>query len=217
MSDIDPTRANEPVDQTAMMPPVRPPTTPRGPDGGDAQRRNMWLIISALVAIIVVLGLILLLGGDDNDNVATGATETTSTTLETTTTSSSTTSTTAETTATTEAPTTSTAPKTTIPSAQCNPKTSPAAPGAPATTFHEAWRVSDRDCAEKLGTDDAVDTLFDLEPNGPEWEFQGCTEVAEPDPHADCAFTYEGGSAHFNLVYGAINGWSIYEVYFVAD
>jgi hypothetical protein len=177
----------------------------------------MALIIGALVAIIVVLALILLLGNDDDDDVATGGTDTTSITLEDTTASSSTTSTTVEETTTTTAGTTSTAPETTIPAAQCNPKTSPAAPGAPAMTFYEAWRVGDRDCAEKLGTEDAVDTLFDLEPNGPEWEFQGCNEVADPDPHGDCAFTYEGGSTHFKIVYGAINGWSIFEVYFVAD
>jgi hypothetical protein len=87
----------------------------------------------------------------------------------------------------------------------------------PANTFYEAWRVGDRGCAEKLGTDDAVDTLFKLKPNGPGWEFQGCTEVADPEPHADCAFTYEGGAAHFNIVYGDINGWSVYEVTFFAD
>ena len=174
--------------------------------------RTRWIALGALAVVVLALAVVLLLAGDDDDgdDDAVGASSTTTTvTTATTTTSTSTTSTTAA--------TTTSAPKATIPPARCDPGTSPAEPGEPAMAFYDAWRIGDRACAERLGTDAAVDELFDLQPNGPGWEFQGCTEVDQPDPHGDCAFTYEGGSTHFKIVYGEIDGWSIFEVYGVAD
>jgi hypothetical protein len=149
--------------------------------------------------------------GDDDDETASGATtsSTTSTTVASSTTTASP--------STTAAPTSTTAsPAETIPPAQCDPKTDPGKPALPAETFYKAWRIGDRSCAEKLGEPAAVETLFKLKPNGPEWEFQGCTAGDQPDS-GDCAFTYEGGSTHFKVAYSASDGWSVTEVYQVAD
>ena len=145
---------------------------------------------------------------DDDDDTASDDT----------TVSSSTTTSQPTTTSTTAAPTTTAAPAPTetIPPAQCDPKTDPGTPALPAETFYRAWRIGDRSCAEKLGTQAAVDELFELEPKGPDWEFQGCTAGDEPDS-GDCAFTYEGGATHFTIVYSATDGWSITEVFQVAD
>ena len=180
---------------------------PVGPADGRDRRR--WMVIAAVVVLLALLLVVLLLAqddGDDDSTVAASSTSTSTTSLSTTT-------------STTEAPsstTTSGAPKTTVPAAQCTPAGDGQKPALPAQAFYTAWRVGDEACAHKLGTDQAVATLFKLQPNGPEWEFQGCTEVAEPKVHGDCAFTYEGGSTHFNLSF-ADGTWSIYEVYSVAD
>jgi hypothetical protein len=165
--------------------------------------RRVWLVPLLLVALAAGLTGC----GDDDDEEASNATTVSSTTS---TSRPIATSTTAEST------TTSAATSATIPPAQCNPKTDPGKPALPAETFYEAWRVGDKPCAQKLGTPAAVDALFALKPNGPEWDFQGCTAGDEPDS-GDCAFTYEGGATHFTIVYNATSGWSITKVFQVAD
>jgi hypothetical protein len=41
--------------------------------------------------------------------------------------------------------------------------------------------------------------------------------MAAPDPHIDCAFTFEGGATHFKTSYSDTDGWVIFDVYQLAD
>ena len=201
------------------------------PVGAAPQDRNRRLVVIGVLALIAVLAVVaLVVAGSDDENGTDLASEDASTTTSST---SSTTSTTlaptstvtamatsapqATTTAKPSAATTTAAPKPTIAPARCDPRTSSAKPAEPATTFYEAWRIGDRACADKLGTPEATNEMFALKAGGPEWDFQGCAEVAKPDPHGDCAFTYEGGSTHLKLRFSAATGWSIFEMYQVAD
>jgi hypothetical protein len=107
------------------------------------------------------------------------------------------------------------APGSTLPAAECNPKTDPQKPALPVVAFYKAWRLGDKACAEKLGNAQSVDFMFKLEPNGPDWDFQGCQPGEQGG--GDCAFTYDGGSTHMAIVYGNVDGWRIVKVYQVAD
>lgn len=210
-------------DPTQTMPAAGGPDEPE--EESSLDRRV--IILGSLAALIVVLLIALLAvnSGDDDDDVS--ATSTTSssstTTTSTTTTSTSTSTTTSSTTTsttTTSTTTSSTAPAPpppTIAPARCTGETEPDDPEPVAVVFYDAWTIGDRDCAEKVADDEAVDTLFALDGADNEWVFQGCFEQDLPDPHTDCAYTYPGGSAHFRMNHGAIDGWEIYEVEFVAD
>ena len=171
-----------------------------------AAMRRLWL---PLVLLALAAGLTAC-GSDDAEDTA--AATTTSTSEATSTTAPISSTTVAAVTTSTPMP----VPANTIPPAQCNPKTDPAKPALPAETFYKAWRIGDKACAQKLGIPAAVDALFKLKPNGPEWDFQGCTAGQQPDT-GDCAFTYEGGATHFAIAYSAANGWSITKVSQVAD
>lgn len=235
MSDQDPTRPIEPIrpaesDATQVFPvvpdPVEPtdPGGPGGPiDGGglpplygpEPDRRWLWAI-GVVGALLIALILFLLL--DRGDKTTTAAPSSTTPSSSTTSATSTTVpTTTAKPAVTASSSTTAPSTTSTIAPARCTGHTNPSDPEAPARTLYDAWRIGDRDCADKLASDKAVSDLFKLQPNGPEWSFQGCQEVADPDPHHDCAFTYEGGASHFLERYGAIDGWQIYEVQFVAD
>jgi hypothetical protein len=186
-----------------------------GDAGPPPPDRRPWIIAALLAVIIVVLILILLLQGDDDgDDASTGDSSSTSTSL--TTTSSSTTvasSTTAST-----APSTTVAPVVTVPPDECADEgANPAQPGPAAVAVFEAWVRGDEACAEPLMTGDALAELFSRDGEGAEDEFQGCTEVADPEPHADCAFTYEGGSTHYLMNYSPTDGWVVFDVTQVAD
>ena len=213
MSDMEPTREarfEETIDAPVAPPPGPPP------------RDNSWLpwaIAGVLAAIVLVLVLLLLVNDDDDDtsDLATSVTSSTTSTTAPATTTTLAATTTSGAPAAVSTTTSTAAPGPTIAPARCTGDTDPAKPALPAMTLYDAWRIGDRDCAEKVATDAAVDTLFKLKAGGPDWEFQGCTEVDEPDPHGDCAFTYEGGSTHFKQRYSDTSGWEIFEVYQVAD
>lgn len=212
-ADPDATQAMPAVAADEPPPPGGPP--PGAPPGYGPDRPEWlpWAIGAVGVLIVLLIAFLVLDNGDDDTNVvaSTTSSSTTSTTEE------RQTSTTAQRAA-TSAPATTAAPSSsTIPRSRCTGRTSATNPEAPARTLHDSWRISDRDCAETVADKKVVDELFDLEPNGPAWTFQGCNEEADPDPHYDCAFTYEGGSAHFLLNYGAKDGWRVYDIEFVAD
>ncbi|MDP1819708.1 MAG: hypothetical protein Q8K58_07400 [Acidimicrobiales bacterium] len=196
----EPTRAYETFTEVAPPPDRRP-----------------WMVAGLLALILaVVLAVVLLGGDDDDDDTATDASVTT--------TSASTTSATA-----TAGPTTDAAPTTTdAPAAEAPPVTldpdactaagaNPATPGLTAETVFDAWVLGDRTCAARLMEDDALAELFDRDGEGAADTFQGCTEVDEPDPHADCAFTYEGGTTHYLLRLSPTEGWKVFDVTQSAD
>jgi hypothetical protein len=75
----------------------------------------------------------------------------------------------------------------------------------------------DQACAAQLMTSDALDELFDRDGTGADDQFKGCTQVDLPDPHTDCAFTYEGGSTHYLMNFSPTEGWQVYDVVQSAD
>lgn len=216
----DPTRidtAATPGDAPTQVgvPPVPPPAEPPPVAGGgdEPPDRRPW-ILAGLLGLIALIAIVLLLVDDDGDGAATEDTTTTSTTEPTTTSSSTTTAPTT----TTTAPTTSTTDPNAVDPATCaEAGSNPATPGLAAQTVYDAWVRGDEPCAEALMTDDAFAELFARDGSGADHTFQGCTEVEEPDPHGDCAFTYEGGSTHYLIQYSDIEGWIVYDIEQVAD
>jgi hypothetical protein len=219
---IEPTR----IDQ----PPVVLPPEPVGPGGGsmppggpvppgeeDPDRRP-WILAGVLALIVLVLVVLLLAGGDDDDDSDDIAVEST-TTSETTTTSESTT--TEPATTTTAEVTTTTAgapPVVTVPPEECaDAGTNAAQPGLAAGTVFEAWVRGDLACAATLMNPDALAELFSRDGTGATDQFQGCTDEDMPDPHADCAFTYEGGATHYLMNFSPTDGWKVFDVTQVAD
>ncbi len=208
-------------DPTQMIPTAGGPDDPEPP-------KDPWRI--AIIVLAVVIGLLLLLllivslTGSDDEGTSTTTTSSTTDSSTTTSTTSSTTTTAAPTTTTTAAPsttttssTTTTAPPTTIAPARCTGTTGPTEPEPVAVVFYDAWRVDDTGCAAKVADQSAINTLFALDGAGAQWQFQGCSTFDDPEPKFDCAYTYEGGSSHFEMQYGAIAGWQIVAVEFVAD
>lgn len=221
MSDpeLDPTRIDQPAvpDPTTVQPRVQgegggPPGGWEPPGrGAPPPDRRPWIIAALLGAIVLVLLLVLLLQGDDEDDAATGASSTTSST-------SSTTSSTSSTTSTTAASSTTADPVVTVPPEECAELgENPAQPGLAAGTVFDAWVRGDQACAAELMTAPALAELFSRDGEGATDDFQGCTEEDEPDPHADCAFTYEGGATHYLMSYSATEGWKVFDIEQVAD
>jgi hypothetical protein len=224
MSDVDPTRIDLPAtpeggEATRVHETLpgygagEPPgggLPPRVPD--PAPDRRPWIIAALLALIVLILILILVFQDDDDDDADAGSTTSiaTTTTLPSTTTEPSTT--------TTGATTTSTSPVVTVPPAECAGfGENGAQPGLASDTVHEAWMRGDKACAATLMTPGALAELFARPGAGAQEEFQGCTEVEQPDPHADCAYTFDGGSTHYLMNFSAIEGWKVFDVQQVAD
>lgn len=220
MSDHDasgePTRVDTPVTDptmampaTAGPPPGGPP--PTAPPPGEPADRRPW-IIGGILALILLVGLVLLLL--DDDDPASDAAATTTTTTEATTT-------TAEATTTTSSSTTTTAPTTTSPPATVAPglceSSDPDDPATTAQVVYQAYALGDEGCAANLMTSDALDQLFAIPGAGGGWTFAGCFDEEEPDPHTLCAYTFEGGATDFRMAYSDTEGWTVYEVFQVAD
>lgn len=211
----------EPVTETsgAEGPPPGSPPPPWGP-GGPPPDRRPWIVAGILALIAIVAIALLLLSGDDDEDDA-GDTTTTSveetTTTEETTTSESTTTTEAATT-TTDAATTTEAPPVTADPAQCREAGSdPTDPESAAEAVFTSWTRGDEACAAELMSDDALDELFARDGTDATDELQGCTEQADPEPHVDCAFTYEGGATHYLMRFSPTDGWQVYDIEQVAD
>ena len=160
---------------------------------------------------MVLLAILLLGGDDDGDDASTDATTSSSTTSSSTTSTTSASSTTGATT-TTEAP-----PATLDPDACAAAGANGATPGLAAQTVYEAWVLGDEACAAQLMNADALAELFSRDGSGANDTFQGCTEEDQPDPHADCAFTYEGGSTHYLMNYSPTDGWRVFDIEQFAD
>jgi hypothetical protein len=92
-----------------------------------------------------------------------------------------------------------------------------ATPGLAAETLYDAWVRGDEACAAELTTPAALAELFDRDGTGANDEFQGCSDVDQPDPHADCAFTYEGGSTHYLMNFSPTDGWQAFDITQTAD
>jgi cytoskeletal protein RodZ len=220
--DLDPTRVDVPrVDVTSVFTPdggfdggAVPPEEPWVPSEPPPPDRRPWIIAGLLALIVVILVLVLLLR---DDNKTTGSSSTTTSEVSTSTSASTTTSA-APTTTSTAAPTSTTSPVVTVPPATCaDAGTNPAKPGLVAQTVYDAWVRSDDACAATLMTPAARNELFSRDGTGAKDQFQGCTQEALPDPHADCAFTYEGGATHYLMTYSATDGWKVVDITQVAD
>lgn len=187
----------------------REPPQPPPPD------RRPWILVGVLGLIVIVLILILVLRKDDNSSTDTAATTTTTALVSTTSSSSSSTSTTSSTSSST---TSTTAPLVTIPPATCAQQgKGPAKPGLAADTVYDAWVRGDEACAKTLMTTAAANELFSRDGTDADHEAQGCTDVELPDPHTDCAFTYDGGSTHYLMQFSDTEGWKVYDITQVAD
>lgn len=217
----DPTRADVPVTDPTMampvatgaQPPVGPP--PAGQPPAEPPDRRPW-IIGGLLVLIVAVGLAVLLLGGDDDEAASTTSSTTSTTVEDTTTTTEATTTTTAPTTTTTAPTTTTSPPSTVAPGLCQ-SSAPDDPDTTAQVVYQAYTLGDRDCAANLATSDAIDQLFSIPGGGGGWSFAGCFPQEDPDPHTQCSFTFEGGSTSFRMNYSETEGWTVYEVFQVAD
>ncbi|MEQ1788776.1 MAG: hypothetical protein ABL966_17130 [Acidimicrobiales bacterium] len=94
------------------------------------------------------------------------------------------------------------------------------APDDPETTaqvVYEAFTLGDRACAANLATADAIDQLFSIPGAGGGWTFEGCFDQTDPEPHTQCAYRFEGGSTSFRMNYSETEGWTVYEVFQIAD
>ena len=203
----------------AAGPPRGAPPPPWGP-GGPPPDRRPWIIAGLLAIIAVIAIALLLMDDDDDDDVSTE--DTTTTTVEETTTSEATTP--SEDTTPTEAPPPTEdapppeAPPVTADPAQCREAgADPTDPESPAQAVFIAWTRGDEACAAELMTDDALDELFSRDGSEATDVFQGCTEQADPEPHMDCAFTYEGGATHYLMRFSPTDGWQVYDIEQVAD
>lgn len=220
MSDHDPldepTRADTPVtDPTMAMPAAAggpPPVDPPPPSDEPPPPRDWrpW-ILGGLVALVVALGLALVFLDDDE---TTTTSDSTTTTEETTTTEATTT--TAPTTTTTAPTTTTTSPPSTVDPARCV-SSGPDEPEPTAEVVYEAFTLGDRACAGNLATAEAIDQLFSIPGAGAGWTFEGCVPEDVPDPHTLCGYRFEGGSTSFRMDYSDTEGWTVYEVFQVAD
>lgn len=214
----DPTRVDTPVtDPTMAMPAATgaPPPVGRPPTGqppAEPPDRRPWIIVGIL-ALIVAAGLAVLLLQDD-DEAASRDSSTTSSTVEDTTTTSEATTTTSSTTTTTAATTTS--PPATVAPELCV-SSDPDEPEPTAEVLYQAYTLGDRGCAANLATSEAVDQLFAIPGAGGGWTFAGCFDQEDPDPHTQCSFTFDGGSTSFRMSYSDTEGWTVYEVFQVAD
>lgn len=211
------------TDPTRAMPTAGVPSNP----SGDPNRRLKVAIGVVGAMLVVLVAALFLIGDDDGPETATGDTTSTTesapsttptTTTPSTTTTSSTTSSTTTTSTTTTSTTSTTTPPDTVPPAQCTGDQAPDDPEPHAEIFYEAWTLDDRGCANGVATTDAVSRLFDdADGEGAAWIFQGCTPLEEPDPYIDCAYSYEGGAAHFHTNYSPLGGWQIFDVSYFAD
>jgi hypothetical protein len=217
--DPDPTRI-DPVDPTAVYvpedaggPPYDEPPLAGGPPVPPPPDRRPWIIAGVLGAVILVLLLVLLLQDDDDEgDVVSDASTSSLVTTSTSTTVESSTTTEAEATTTTEAAVV------TVPPEECAEAGEGAAkPGLAAETVYDAWVRGDQACAAELMTAPALAELFDRDGTDATDVFQGCTEEELPDPHADCAFTYEGGSTHYLMSFSDTEGWKVFDIEQVAD
>ncbi len=221
MSDHDPldepTQVDTPVtDPTMAMPAAAggpPPVDPPPPSDEPPPPRDWrpW-ILGGLVALVVALGLALLFLNDDDTTTSTDST----TTTEETTTTEATTTTTAPTTTTTALTTTTTSPPSTVDPARCV-SSGPDEPEPTAEVVYEAFTLGDRACAGNLATAEALDQLFSIPGAGAGWTFEGCVPQDVPDPHTLCGYRFEGGSTSFRMSYSDTEGWTVYEVFQVAD
>ncbi len=218
---LDPTRVDQPavpVDPTQVQPVVPADDGGAPPGGWDTPGRvppppdrRPWIIAALLLVIVVVLIILLLLQDDDDE----GAVDSFSTTSSV---SSTSTTTGPSSTTTSPAPTTTGAPAVTVPPDECaEAGENPAQPGPAAEAVFEAWVRGDEDCAATLMTPAALAELFSRDGDGATDDFQGCTEEELPDPHADCAFTYEGGATHYLMNYSPTDGWKVFDLTQVAD
>jgi hypothetical protein len=214
----EPTRVDTPIEDPTMAmpaatdgpPPVDPPLPPAdGPPPPPDRRR--W-ILAGLVALVVVLGLALVLLDDDD----TDSTDTSTTTEETTTTTALTTTTAPTTTTPPPTTTTTSAPPATVAPARCV-SSGPDEPAPTAEVVYEAFTLGDRACAESLATAEAIDQLFSIPGRGAGWTFEGCVPQDDPDPHTLCSYRFEGGSTSFRMSYSDTEGWTVYEVFQLAD
>lgn len=209
----------DPGEPTAAIPPAGP-RGPRPPPPTEPTNWVPWAIAGVLAAISLVLVVLLLLDDDDTEVSAGGST--TSTVVSTTTSSTTTsttlpaTSTTAATTTTALATTTTVGPPPTVTPDLCR-SSDPDDPDTTALVVYQAYALGDRGCANNLMTDDALDQLFSIPGGGGGWDFAGCTEQDEPDPHIDCAFTFTGGATHFAMNYSETAGWTVFDVTQTAD
>lgn len=219
--DPDPTRVEPVVDETTVftaegagvpptggIPPVFDDRTPPPPD-------NRPWIIAAVLGVIVLMLILLLVLQDDDDGDDVDASSTTSS--EPVTSTSTSTSTTAP--ATTEpAPSTTVVSVVTVPPEECADAGEGAAqPGLAAQTVYDAWVRGDQACAAELMTPAALAELFGRDGTGADDQFQSCTQKDQPDPHVDCAFTYEGGSTHYLMTFSPTDGWQVYDITQKAD
>ena len=182
-----------------------------------------WAIAAVLVLIAIVIGALLATRDDDDGRdvglePVPGESTTTSSTTSTTSTSTSTTAPPAATTTEAPPPTTTEAPPVTVPPDQCaDAGSDPEAPEPAAETVFEAWTLGDEDCAAFLMTPAARVELFSRDGAGATDVFQGCVEVDDPEPAIDCAFTFEGGSTHYLMNFSDTDGWTVFDVFQVAD
>lgn len=235
----DPTQLNPTVGGAppAGPPPDGPPTGgppgdgPDGSGGDGGMDRRLVAILGLLGAIIVLLAILLfVIANDDGDDDPTVPSSTT-TTLATTTTTTAPTTTEATTTTTTEATTTTasttttvattttttTEPPPTIAPARCTGTDAADDPDDTAIVFYDAWTIDDTDCAARVASDDAIDTLFTADGSGADWSFEGCADNGVGRERIECAFRYEGGAAFFEMRVDAEDRWEVASVRFRAD
>jgi hypothetical protein len=88
---------------------------------------------------------------------------------------------------------------------------------AAAKALYRAWRYHNKTAALRVATKAPVNKLFRTRASGPGWRFEGCTEEDSPDPHFDCSYSYEGGSATMTVSDSDAFGWFVTKITFRAD
>ncbi|MSO78724.1 MAG: hypothetical protein EXQ79_03870 [Acidimicrobiia bacterium] len=154
--------------------------------------RERWMLGGAgvLVVLLVVVGTVLIVSGDGDTKISVTATTTSSTIPPTTTTTS------------TESP------SVTIGIVCTTPEEA-------AMSFIDAWIAGDEAAAARCAAPAAVAKIFETSGAGAQYMFQGC--FGDDPALPDCAYTYEGGSAHLAVTGTEAAGWQVQSLSYVAD
>jgi hypothetical protein len=81
--------------------------------------------------------------------------------------------------------------------------------------FVDGWLAGDRAAAERCGSPDAVNTMFQTSGAGAQYTFQGCDSTDPGVP--TCSYTYPGGAARLTIEGTEAAGWKVTKVEYTAD
>lgn len=158
------------------------------------------LTVLGVVALVAIVGAVAAFatGGGDDPKVSVGAGSTTSSSAVT-------------------APVPSSSTTVTVPSTVAGQTTTGICPlpEDASQAFVDGWIAGDRAAAERCGSTEAVNTMFQTSGTGAQYTFQGCDYTDPGVP--TCSYTYPGGSTRLTIEGTEAAGWKVTKVEYTAD